>query len=187
MQNKPDTHYFKITQDNSVISVPYVMDGHGFAETVKISNLKNIHFSGKRIIGGYEDCLDAVRGSNYIIHDTNFVAGEKTRTFITAKGSIDSFAVINCTFTGKTKWPWDISLGDHTIYDNQDWKTPKMRNVYLADNRRTDGKRIKVLVLHCEKPNTPDQNEDYLFFVIPHFIVRGLFAIKRLLSKLNKK
>lgn len=179
-----DTHKIKLTESNRSYIIDKSVCGDGYAEALKLSNLENVSVSVTLITGGYEDCIDIVRGKNYNIHNSALRSGNKTRTFITAKGGIDGLVLENLLISGKTSFFWDISLGDHTIYNDIDSDLPVMKNVTINNVKRVNGKKVRILCLYCENPKLV--NGKYTLIKIPISLVRIFFSIKRFVAKVRK-
>lgn len=167
-----DTHKY-ILKDGSIES-GLVLDGSGFSETIKGSNLTGSGVDGFNIIAGNEDGIDCVRGSDYKFSGGVIKSGPKTRTFITAKGGINGLLLKDIVLCGKTTWWRDIGLGDHTIYNKG--KMMGMRNVTIDNVTRADGGKVNVLVLDCKKPNCI--NGRYRVIRLPRFLVKIFMMIK---------
>lgn len=176
-----DTHKYILENDNTTYSgLDFYPSDLTYSELVKGSLRRNIIIKDSRVAGGKEDCIDLVRGENIKIENV-FLSSEKSRTYITAKGGIKGLHLKNLQFNGKSRYPWDVSLGDFTIYDIIR-KRPKMRNVVLEKFTRVDSnKKIRVLCLHCEKPTVIGKNIQVI--KIPTFLVNILFFIKRIITK----
>ena len=167
-----DTHKHILT--DRVIDFGLVLDGTGFSETIKGSNLTNSGASEFNIVAGNEDGIDCVRGSGYEFSNGVIKSGPRTRTFITAKGGIDGLVLKDIILHGKTRWWRDIGLGDHTIYNKG--KLMGMKNVVIDNVTRADGKRVNVFVLDCKKPNCI--NGRYRVIRLPRFLVKIFMMIK---------
>lgn len=175
-----DTHAVKIPKSDYTYN-NFQIDGRGYAEGLKLSNLDNVFIADGHIIGGYEDCIDCVRGSNYLFENLTLEAGD-ARTFVTAKGGLSYISFKNITLKGKTKWPWDFSFGDHTIYYNQGDKS-WTKNIVLDDVRREDSKKVTILCLLSDRPRV--KNGDYRVIMVPKWIVKSLFFVNKIISKIK--
>ena len=167
-----DTH--KHTLTNGKVSAGLILDGSGYSETIKGSNLSESGAAVFDIVAGDEDGIDVVRGEDYLFEDGRIDAGKSTRCFITAKGGIDGLIIRDVTLFGKTRWWRDIGLGDHTIYNKGNLMD--MKNVLIDNVRRSDGKPVKILVLDCDKPICT--NGKYCVVKIPKLLVKLFLKIK---------
>jgi hypothetical protein len=169
---KEDSHAYKMSTDEFVFG--RTIRGEEHAEAVKFSNIENASITNCVIIGGYEDCIDMVRGRNYQIFHCDLKSSAKTRTFITAKGGIENLIISKCTFWGPIKYPWDISLGDHTIYNKG--KLMNMNKVLLRKLKRTDSNRkVRVLALDC---NNITHDDTVTLIKVPKLLVKLLMKLK---------
>jgi len=167
-----DTHGY-VLKDGLVESGLYVRSGE-YSEALKGSNLKASGAIGFNVVGGEEDGIDCVRGSGYWFSDGVIEAGNRTRTFVTLKGGIDGVVLKDVELVGKCRWPWQVSLGDHTIYNKG--RLMGMRGVVLDGVRRGDGKAVWVLVLDCEKPEC--RNGKYRVVKVPKWLVWLFMKLK---------
>jgi hypothetical protein len=129
-------------------------------EGVKGSMVIEKLLANKRILGGYEDCLDVVRGKDFELRDLHMFADQRTRTFITLKGGIQGYTLRDITLEGETRWPWDVSLGDWTDYDL--FPRPVMQHGNLIRVRHITGRPVRVLLRWCDKPIVHDSNIKFL-------------------------
>lgn len=145
-----DTHTTKYGQEVSHTrdTEHETIDGTYDAEAIKVTHCEGLELAHKHAIGGREDCLDVVRSTGLLFRDAVLWASSGTRTFITAKGG-GNHEFRDILLIGRTRWPWDISLGDWTLY-NANPEHPPMREVVLDNVRRKDGRRLVVLQLYCD-------------------------------------
>lgn len=173
MRGRPDTHTLKMESDTVYENI--FLNGTKDAETIKGSNIQNAVLKKFDIIGGYEDCIDCVRGNNYVFEEGILRTSPKTRVFITLKGGIDGVEMKNLLLIGRTKFPWDISLGDHTIYNKG--RLMNQKNILISDVSRYDKKPVRILVMDSARPEVRDSR--VRFIRIPKPIVRVWFMILR--------
>jgi len=110
------------------------IDGKGVAEGLKLSCCRNVKVLNSIIIGGYEDCVDIVRGENIEFINCTFISSGKTKQHITCKGGAKNISFVRCKFVGSFRNFWDgacIDLGNWTDYD--DAKRPRVRNIKIED------------------------------------------------------
>jgi hypothetical protein len=167
-----DTHKHVLTSGK--IETGLDLDGTGYSETIKGSNMEQTGAIGFSIIAGNEDGIDCVRGTDYTFTNGVIESRSNTRTFITAKGGIDGLLLKDILLAGKTKWWRDIGLGDHTIYNKG--KLMGMRNVVIDNVRRSDGKKVNVFVMDCDKPKCV--NGRYRVIKLPKLLVKLFMKIK---------
>lgn len=155
------------------------IDGTGRREALKGSQLEHNIIARCRLIGGYEDCLDIVRGYKVNIEDCQMIAGDRTRTHITLKGGMHTVTLRRITFFGRTRWPWDVSLGDWTGYDMV--KRPPMGNVALDSLRHNDGRPVRVLCRYTEKPQVLGGTVRLIRF--PRWFIRAEWRVRQQLLR----
>lgn len=154
--------------------------GIGFKEAVKGSNLFRSGLIGpiKKlmvIIGGREDCIDVVRGGSYVFGNLVLRSHPQSpcRSFMTIKGGIKGCHIEGVLLGGKTRWWRDIGIGDFTNYG---WDTGPVTNVTLKKVFRADGKKVRVLVFHGEKPIVDDP-KNFRIIKVPKSLVWVYFKI----------
>lgn len=128
---------------------PELIDGTAYAEALKVTFSESVEVANKHLIGGWEDCLDAVRVGHLHVRDCVMECGPRTRVFVTAKGGGVRHVFENISLRGKPRW-WAFSLGDWTLY-NAHPAMPPMREVILRRVRREDGRRFLVLQIFCDR------------------------------------
>jgi len=118
-------------------------------DVMKFSQCENVQVTGVTVNGGKEDCIDAVRGSNYSF--TNMTLNPLNNG-ITLKGSIDGWNLKDILFTRKGK-AYTIEIGQYDNYWTP-WTKPTRNgtvdNVSMEDNstvvvRIWDGEMPKVI------------------------------------------
>lgn len=153
------------------------IDGRGCAEGLKISFGYNITVEDCIIHGGYEDCVDIVRGANITFKNCKFIS-YNTKQHMTIKGGCKNITIDNCEFVNDfSKW-YDgaiIDIGNYSIYDQV--KRPKVRHVTIKNCRLTNIKtKILSRVLYGNKPTV--QNTKGFIFKIPSFITSIFFKLR---------
>jgi hypothetical protein len=198
----PDTHGLVLNSDTTLENIFVGLDGHidykgketvilrsYYSEALKGSNLINAMIRDFYVFGGYEDGVDFVRGVNYTVQDGVIEAESvltpvkegspnrrprRTQTFITIKGGVTGYTLRNLLLKGRRSFWWDISIGDHTIYNKG--KLLDTRDGVIDNVRRVDGKRVVILVLDGKKPVC--SNGRYRVIKVPRWLVKVYFKIK---------
>lgn len=121
-----------------------------YDDIMKFSNCNAVCVWDVIVLGGRENCVDAVRGELYQWGACDFVPNPGvTRSTFTIKGSIDGWKIADCEFyTGATQS--DIELGN---YDNY-WfpgRAPT-RGGLIANCHKANGEPIKVLIFDATVP-----------------------------------
>lgn len=134
------------------------IDAQTAAEGLKISFGYDILVTDCTITGGYEDCVDIVRGSNIIFKNCTFI-GNKTKHHITIKGSAHTVLFEDCKFINPYRKWYDgatIDLGNWTNYDIID--RPKTRNIVIRNCKTVCTSHITVRTIHAEDPIVYDSD-----------------------------
>ena len=142
-----------------------------YSDILKFSNCTDIVVDGCTIQGGKEDCIDAVRGSNYTIRNTTLLPRHNG---ITLKGSIDGALIENIEFDGHGA-DCDIDIGQ---FDNYWWigrqptRNVVIRNVYCAN-----GSPVKVRLWDAANPVIEKSNVQIIripkIIWWPYFVFRA--------------
>lgn len=129
------------------------IDGRGVSEGLKLSFCRNAEVRDCIIRGGYEDCVDIVRGENISFKNCKFIS-QNSKQHITAKGGVKNLSFNNCTFVNSFSKFYDgacIDLGNWTDYDDVD--RPMVRNVLIKDCKMEKvGFRVLYRRLFSEAP-----------------------------------
>jgi len=144
-----------------------------YDDVMKFSNCQNVLVKGVEIVGGQEDCIDAVRGTNYVFKDLTLYP---LKNGITLKGSINGWHLKNILFDGAGS-QCAIEIGQ---YDNY-WtpSTLPTRNGIIENVNLKGGGKVTVRIWDGEKPqviNAPDVRIIKIpkFIWFPYFIFRSI-------------
>lgn len=174
-----DNNYESHVQENGIViqnrTVPENVSPVNYSDILKFSNCENITVKNCIISGGNEDCIDAVRGTNYTFNSVSLVP---IYNGITLKGSIDIANIIDVEFQTHGK-DCDIELGQ---YDNY-WYIgrPPTRNVSIIDTSALDGKPVIIKVWDAEKPSITGSNVKII--KIPKFIWWFYFVFRAIQTR----
>lgn len=153
------------------------IDGRGCAEGLKISFGHNIIVENCIIHGGYEDCVDIVRGANITFIGCKFIS-YNTKQHFTIKGGCKNIIIDDCEFVNDySKW-YNGSIIDIGNYSNYDQiKRPKVRHVTIKNCRLTNIKhKILSRVLYGNEPTI--QNTKGYILKVPSFITNIFFKLR---------
>lgn len=164
--------------NEAIVVVPSANDALAYSDILKFSQNKDIIIKNFTIYGGKEDCIDIVRGTNYSIMDCSLIP--QGQAGITVKGSVKGLYISNLLFLSHGKQT-DIDLGNWEDYSY--FPRPKTRKIVLHNVHASDGKPVKVRVLHSEIPEIIDSNIKLV--VYPRIVVALFFWAKRILSFLG--
>ena len=153
------------------------IDGRGVAEGLKISFGHDVTIRNCIIHGGYEDCVDIVRGANICFSGCKFIS-YNTKQHFTIKGGCKNIQIEDCEFVNDFKNWYDgaiLDIGNWCDYDQV--KRPKVRHVKVNDCRLTNIK-FKMLsrVLYGEAPTIIETGG--FVFKVPSFITSLFFKLR---------
>jgi hypothetical protein len=141
-------------EDGTVISNRVIApdDWTQTSDVLKFSNCTNVVVDGCTIEGGKEDCIDAVRGSNYTFNNT-VLAPRKNG--ITIKGSVNGYSINEVSFVTSGS-DCDIEFGQ---YDNY-WYIgrPPTRNGKINLTNSVSGEPLVLKVWDAEVPVITESN-----------------------------
>lgn len=141
-------------EDGTLISNRLIApdDWTQISDVLKFSNCTNVTVDGCAIEGGKEDCIDAVRGSDYIFHNLTLAP---RKNGITLKGSIDNYLIEDVTFISRGS-DCDMEFGQ---YDNY-WYIGRKptRNGRISLTKSVDGKQLVLKLWDAEMPVITDSN-----------------------------
>ena len=139
---KKDVNYKSFVQEKDLVVDSWTNPDvpSEFDDVMKFSNCENVRVQGVTIKGGNEDCIDAVRGKNYLFENLTLIPH---RNGVTLKGSIDGWHLKNILFSKEGK-EYTIEIGQ---YDNY-WtpSTPPTRNGVIENVKMEDGGKVVVRV-----------------------------------------
>ena len=163
----------------SILIKNCIIDANGVAEGLKLSYAHDVLVEKCKIIGGYEDCVDIVRGGRIVFNQCRFIA-KNTKHHFTIKCMVDDVVISNCTFVNAFN-----NLFDGALVDIGNWGTYNYKNNELTKNIKIIDcklecipwwKQILTRTIHGESPtiiNTKGFN-----FKIPKFLVNLFFKYK---------
>jgi hypothetical protein len=174
-------------EDTTILIDNCEIDANGVAEGLKLSYCKNVKVTNCTIIGGYEDCVDIVRGSNIVFHKCKFIANN-TKHHFTIKCNVDGVKIIDCEFINEFNNILDgacVDLGNWGDYDVVD--LPKTRNIEIVNCKFTNFRKIKKIITRRLYAETPSVACDSGYKLnIPTIFVSLFWSYKRYENKHNK-
>mgnify|MGYP001181212837 FL=1 len=154
------------------------IDGAGGSEGLKLSFCHDIVVKNSTILGGYEDCVDIVRGSNISFENCKFIS-QGSAQHITIKAGVKNVSFKKCKFINPFRSVINgacIDLGNWADYDDVD--RPKTRSISI-DNCSMENIRFKALYrrLYAE---SPEVNSSQGFGIkVPNLFVRIFWKMQR--------
>jgi len=143
-----------------------------YSDILKFSNCTKVLIDNCEIQGGKEDCIDAVRGVDYTIKNSDLYP---MHNGITLKGSIDGAKLDNIEFKTHGR-DCDIELGQ---YDNY-WYIgrPPTRNVTINNVKSEDGLPVVVKLWDAVAPVVTNSNIKIIripkLIWFPYFVFRAI-------------
>lgn len=135
-----DQHTLSFFRVNYLIIEDCRLEADIVEEALKFSDCHYVWVRNCTLIGGHEDALDVVRGSNLIFENVHFISrGARAATI---KGGVDTAYFIDCKFTGSAATGAFIELGDWTDYDKVS-RSPT-RNIHIDASNQFDTQPITV-------------------------------------------
>jgi hypothetical protein len=180
---KKDTNYKSHVQLKDVVIDAWENPSNPaeWDDVMKFSQCDNVQVTGVTVNGGKEDCIDAVRGSNYSF--TNMTLNPLNNG-ITIKGSIDGWNLKDILFTRKGK---AYKIGQYDNYWTP-WTKPTRNgtidNVSMEDNstvvvRIWDGEAPKQII-NCKNLKVLKIPKIIWF---PYFFFRSIQKDKTFIKK----
>lgn len=149
-----------------------------YDDIMKFSNCTDVTVTGVFVLGGKEDCIDVVRGSNYLFTNLTLLP---LVNGITIKGGVYNAVLKDINFENVGK-DYSIELGQFDNYWNPGRESTRW--VKIENVRSANGKKIKVRVWDATTPiviNSPD----VVVKKIPKFIWYPYFLFRR--WQINRK
>lgn len=156
-----------------------LVDGSQLSEALKLSFCRDVEVEDCEFLGGYEDCVDIVRGENISFRNCHFIS-QNSRQHITCKGGAKNVSFLNCKFTGSFRNWWNgacIDLGNWTDYDDVD--RPKVRNIKIKNcTMKNVSTPILYRKLYSEKPQVDSSSGIQLN--VPNVLVKIFWKLQRM-------
>tara|TARA_B100002019_G_C21119205_1_gene522454 strand:+ start:180 stop:788 length:609 start_codon:yes stop_codon:yes gene_type:complete len=131
------------------------IDAGPVAEGLKFSYCHDVIVQNCTIIGGFEDCVDIVRGGFMIFEKCRFVS-KNTKHHFTIKCNASNITIKDCVFVNDFNKLIDgafVDLGNWSDYDIDD--LPKSKEIYIIDYKFENVSWYKKIIarrLHAETP-----------------------------------
>lgn len=163
----------------SILIENCVIDANGVAEGLKLSYCHDVVVKDCKIIGGYEDCVDIVRGSNITFKRCKFISNN-TKHHFTIKCMVDEVRIIDCTFVNNFRTIFDgafVDLGNWADYDVDD--LPKTKNIAIINCGFENVPKWRRLIARRLYAETPKVEGQGWIFRIPSIFVKAFWAFRR--------
>lgn len=155
------------------------IDAGPVAEGLKLSYCHDVIVKDCTIIGGFEDCVDIVRGGFMLFENCRFVSN-CTKHHFTIKCQVSNVTIKDCVFVNDFNKLIDgafVDLGNWSDYDIDN--LPKTKDVYIIDYTFENVSWYKKIIarrLHAEAP--VNRGEGYILR-IPRLFVWLFWKLRR--------
>lgn len=160
------------------------INANGVAEGLKLSYMRNVVVKDTIITGGYEDCVDIVRGENILFENCIFVS-ENTKHHFTIKCQVKNVKIVNCIFRNNFSKIYDgafVDMGNWSDYDVGE--LPKTRDIKIINcNFENVSWWKKILTRRLYAENAIVTNTKGFNLRIPDIFVKMFWKYKRYLNK----
>lgn len=149
-----DKNWMSYVGDNPDVSgFVNPLDPQNYSDIMKFGNCTNTYVENKTVSAGSENCVDAVRGSDYVWSNCVLVGGAGIAT-VTIKGAIDGFTFRDCKINHGNQT--DLELGQFDKYWHPGRKPTKGGLIERCSSY--DNKPIRITCWNANKPEIIDTN-----------------------------
>ena len=173
-----DTHAWKKARSNESHSNLNI-DGTHYSEALKLSNLHHVTITNFNLIGGSEDSIDVVRGSDYIFSD-GIINLKDSQQGITIKGGAENVILKNIEFIGKPKLGF-IVLGQYSDYDF--CRNLPTKNIFISNCKFPPNNRPSLITWNVKNIKT-ENNENFSCIQIPKLLVCIYFSFRKIQQRI---
>ncbi len=155
------------------------IDAGPVAEGLKLSYCYDVIVKNCTIIGGYEDCVDIVRGGFMLFENCRFVSNN-TKHHFTIKCQAFNITIKDCVFVNDFKKIIDgafVDLGNWSDYDVVD--LPKTKEIYIVDYKLKNISWYKKIISRRIYADNPVIRGDGFVLKIPKLFVWLFWKFKR--------
>ena len=155
------------------------IDAGPVAEGLKLSYCYDVIVKNCTIIGGYEDCVDIVRGGFMLFEGCKFVS-KNTKHHFTIKCNASNITIKDCVFVNDFKKVIDgafVDLGNWSDYDVVD--LPKTKEIYIVDYKLKNISWYKKIISRRIYADNPIIRGDGFVLKIPKLFVWLFWKFKR--------
>lgn len=170
----------------SILIENCTIDAGPVAEGLKLSYCHDVVVKDSVIIGGFEDCVDIVRGGSIKFIRCKFIS-KNTKHHFTIKCMVDDIQIMDCTFINNFRTIIDgafVDLGNWSDYDID--VLPKTKNILISNCKFENVSWWKRLISRRLYSETPVVDGPGFIFKVPNFAVRIFWALRRYQVKAEK-
>lgn len=155
------------------------IDAGPVAEGLKLSYCSDVIVKNCTIIGGFEDCVDIVRGGFMIFENCRFVS-KNTKHHFTIKCNASNITIKNCVFVNDFNKLIDgafVDLGNWSDYDVDD--LPRTKDIYIIDYKFENVSWYKKIIARRLHAETPVNRGNGYILRIPRLFVWFFWKLRR--------
>lgn len=155
------------------------IDAGPVAEGLKLSYCHDVIVKNCTIIGGFEDCVDIVRGGFMIFENCRFVS-KNTKHHFTIKCNAYNITIKDCVFVNDFNKLIDgafVDLGNWSDYDVDD--LPKTKDIYIVDCKFENVSWYKKIISRRLYAETPVVRGTGFILKIPRLFVWLFWKLRR--------
>jgi hypothetical protein len=146
-----------------------------YSDVLKLSLCRHAVVDHCSITGGYEDCIDCVRGFGLIVQDCDLTP--KGRNGITIKGGFQTWLVKDTHFTTHGSEA-DIELGQFSMYDRFPFRNDRVKGGAIVGCTASGNTPVRVRVWNSEVPYVMDGRVEIV--KIPWIVWFSYFCFRRI-------
>ena len=155
------------------------IDAGPVAEGLKLSYCSDVIVKNCTIIGGFEDCVDIVRGGFMIFENCRFVS-KNTKHHFTIKCNASNITIKDCVFVNDFNKLIDgafVDLGNWSDYDIDD--SPRTKDIYIIDYKFENVSWYKKIIARRLHAETPANRGNGYILRIPRLFVWLFWKLRR--------
>ena len=180
MATRKDTHLFTVDSGGRTFrDLSLDAKGEDYSEAFKSSNHSNVRVVDSLIIGGVEDCIDLVRGSNFLFSNCTIdCSGSKQA--VTVKAGFENLWFKDCSFVGSPKTAYIVAgqYSDYNFCGDLVTKDIRIDNCDFED-------KSKPAVRMWNASNVISDDEDRLNLdFVPSFVVYFYFSFRKIQQRI---
>jgi|TARA_Y100000289_G_scaffold19707_1_gene19039 hypothetical protein len=160
------------------------IDANGASEGLKLSWCRDVLVENCTIIGGYEDCVDIVKGRDITFRNCKFIA-KNTKHHFTIKCMASNIIIKDCEFINNFNHVYDgacVDMGNWSLYDTEDLK--KTQGVIIQNcSLKNMSWYKKILTRRIYAKSAIIKQTSGFNLKIPRLFVKIFWAFKRCQAK----
>jgi len=159
------------------------IDAGEVAKGLKLSYCHNVVVKNCTIIGGFEDCVDIVRGG-FMLFEKCIFKSNNTKHHFTIKCNASNITIKDCIFENDFNKIYDgafVDLGNWSDYDVDD--LPKTKDIYVVDYTFKNVSWYKKIISRRLYAKTPTTRGKGFVLKVPTIFVYLFWKLRRFQTK----